>query len=471
MATFIIFPNQLYEEYRVLRKYDKVYLVEEPIYFYDPVYKPFKPNKIKIAYMRACMKYYKRYLEKHDINVEYIDYSKINNYNFIKGDVSLYDPTDHDLIKKLLDIFKNINVIESPNFIFTINTLNQYYKVYPNPKHSSFYEFAKKKLNILSGVKNMDKENRSPPPIKEPNIPMYKIPSKLVKYYSEAISYTNNYFSDHYGSAENVIYLPITSNDSYNAFKQFLKNGLKYYGKYQDAVMENDTFMYHSVISPMLNIGLLDPKKLLNLTLDYYKKNKSPISSVEGYIRQLIGWREFQRGLYMFKYKDLVSSNSPNNTKKFKNIEQWYKGETGIYPIDNEIKKAAKYGYSHHIVRLMFFMNFFILLELDPAEIYKWFMEIVSIDAYSWVMISNIYSMGYFYSKAMTKPYISSSNYISKMSNYKKDGYWEKIWDSLYYNFIINKPYAYTFFYKRTIKKNKDYDLESGQEFKENMVV
>jgi len=236
--------------------------------------------------------------------------------------------------------------------------------------------------------------------------------------------------------------------------------------------MKDDIFMYHSVISPMLNIGLLDPKKIINLTLEYYQKNKSdiPIASLEGYIRQIAGWREFQRSLYVFKYKDIVQSNSPNNNRKFKDIAKWYNGETGIAPVDNEIKKAMNYGYSHHIVRLMIFMNFFILLEIEPYEIYKWFMEVVSIDAYSWVMIPNIYSMGYFYTKAMTKPYISSSNYILKMSNYKKDGYWEVVWDALYHNFIEQKPPTYTFFYKRTMKKNKEFD-DIANDFKKQYTI
>ncbi len=473
--TFLIFPNQLCEDYRVLRKFNKIYLIEEPIYFYDSIYKPFKPNKIKIAYMRACMKYYQHYLKKNKIPCEYIDYSQIDNYKFLDDNakITCYDPTDHDLLKKLLDILDTINLIETPNFLHSINTLKPFFKLYVNPKHSTFYEFSKKKLNILHGIKNMDKDNRNPPPIKEPNVPRYKPSSKLLKYYNEAISYTNTHFSDHYGSAENVTYLPITSSDSYNAFKLFLKNGLKQYGKYQDSIMENDTFMYHSVISPMLNIGLLDPRKIIKMTLEYYEKNKStiPLASVEGYIRQIAGWREYQRGLYMFKYNDIIKSNIPNNQRKFKDIKQWYKGETGIHPVDNEIKKALKYGYAHHIVRLMIFMNFFILLEIDPYEIYKWFMEVVSIDAYSWVMVSNIYTMGFFYNKAMSKPYISSSNYILKMSNYKKDGKWDTIWDSLYHDFVMNKPQAYTFFYKRTNKKNKEYDFKTGREFKNEFTI
>ena len=117
--------------------------------------------------------------------------------------------------------------------------------------------------------------------------------------------------------------------------------------------------------------------------------------------------------------------------------------------IDTEIKKAINYGYAHHIIRLMVFLNFLILSEINPNDIYKWFMEIVSIDAYDWVMIPNIYSMGYFSSIGMKRPYLSSSNYILKMSNYKKNGKWELLWNSLFRNFVKSRKVN---FYLRNIK-------------------
>ncbi len=465
MSVFILFSNQLYENFKILNKYDKVFLIEEAIYFYDPIYKPFKPNKIKIAYLRASMKYYYDLLIKNNINIEYIEYNDtLKSYNFINkyNEISMYDPTDHDLTKKIKKYLTNkkINIIESPNFIFTIDKLNKYYDTVKTPRHASFYNFAKNELDILHNIKNMDQLNRNPPPNKEPNIYKYKPNKNLIKYYDKAIKYTEKNFTNHYGNTENVKLYAITTNESYKVFTHFLSNSLELYGKYQDAIMKEDVFMYHSIISPMLNIGLLNPQKLLDKTLHYYKlnNNKIPLSSLEGFVRQLIGWREFERSLYIFKYDNIIKSNLPENTKKFKDIKQWYNGTTGILPIDSEIKKAVNYGYSHHIVRLMIFMNFFILCELDPNDIYKWFMEIISIDAYSWVMISNIYTMSYYYPKAMTKPYLSTSNYILKMSNYKSDGIWDVTWNALFHDFIKTKTSKYVFFYKRNYKRNIEYE-------------
>ena len=202
----------------------------------------------------------------------------------------------------------------------------------------------------------------------------------------------------------------------------------------------------------MLNIGLLDPNKVLSMII---KQQQVPINSLEGLVRQLIGWREYMRYVYVMKYNMIRNANLPQNDMTFKSWDPWYNGATGIYPLDQEIKKAMKYGYAHHIIRLMIFMNFFILCEIHPDEIYKWFMEVVSIDAYDWVMISNIYAMGYFDKGAMRKPYITTSNYILKMSNYKRDGKWDVIWTALFYRFIAKKPSSYVGFYKRLLKDNK----------------
>jgi deoxyribodipyrimidine photolyase-related protein len=178
------------------------------------------------------------------------------------------------------------------------------------------------------------------------------------------------------------------------------------------------------------------------------------------------------QSLYIHHHESLITSNTPKNYNKFRDPAVWYTGETGILPIDEEIKKAQKYGYSHHIVRLMILLNFFILCELHPYEIYKWFMEVVSIDAYSWVMESNIYAMGYFNPKVMTKPYLSTSNYVLKMTNYKRDGHWDKLWDALYHDFVSTKPKEYTFFYKRTLKDTPQPELlKMARDFKANNFV
>lgn len=253
------------------------------------------------------------------------------------------------------------------------------------------------------------------------------------------------------GTCENVSMYPTTSVEAYASFKHFLRTRLTKFGEYQDAIKHDEVLLFHSGISSSLNVGLLDPRKVLKMTIEYYQNNKEKISenNFEGFMRQIVGWREYMRYLYMFRYDSMISSNVARNNKRLSNI--WFEGKTGIDPFDKEFLKCIDIGYAHHIVRLMVFMNIMILHEIRPDDIYKWFMEVVCIDAYSWVMIPNIYGMGHFYKGATTRPYLSSSNYILKMSDYNKNGKWEKSWDILFREFVAKKPKEYTGFYKRHV--------------------
>ena len=187
-------------------------------------------------------------------------------------------------------------------------------------------------------------------------------------------------------------------------------------------------------MSPLINSGLLDPKYILHESIEFYKKNNIPLNSSEGFIRQIIGWREFIRGVYICKGSEERTKNYWGFKRKIP--KSFYNGTTGIDPIDDTIKKVNKSGYANHIERLMILGNFMVLCEFDPDEVYRWFMELF-IDSYDWVMVPNVYGMSQFADGGLmsTKPYISSSNYIIKMSDYKK-GDWSDIWDGLFWSFM-----------------------------------
>ena len=192
--------------------------------------------------------------------------------------------------------------------------------------------------------------------------------------------------------------------------------------------------MNHSLLSPLINSGLLSPNLVIEKAIFYYKNKDIPLNSVEGFIRQVIGWREFIRGVYIAKGVQERTTNFWNFNKKIS--ANFYSGTTGILPIDETIKKINETGYCHHIERLMVLGNFMVLCEFDPDEVYKWFMEMF-IDSYDWVMVPNVYGMSQFSDGGLmsTKPYISSSNYLLKMSNYKK-GDWQLKWDGLFWRFM-----------------------------------
>lgn len=450
MDIFLILPNQLFEPNRdFLSKFKKVYLIEDPHFFSSDI----KPNKIKIAYMRACMRCYYDELLSLNIDVEYIDFKdlKSNDYIFLKNHkyrFYAYELNDFKLEEKYNNLSIDINELDTPMFLMNRNDLDGYDK--KSPSHATFYDFVKSKIGILEEVKNQDKYNRSNPKDKiKIDYKVSYINSNNIKYYQDAINYAkSNLFKDHVGdpNTENMRLYPINSKDAYKAYNYFLDNHFKSFGEYQDAIQKENPFMYHALISPMLNIGLLNPIKLINQIRDY--EHKVPINAYEGFVRQVIGWREYMRYLYLYKHRDLESSNNFDNSKELDS--SWYDATTGLEPIDTEIKKALEYGYAHHIVRLMIFLNFFIINEIHPKYIYKWFMEVVSIDAYDWVMIPNIYSMGHFSSIGMRRPYLSSSNYVTKMSDYKRDGKWDLLWDDKYRSFVLTRKIG---FYMGSIKK------------------
>ena len=161
------------------------------------------------------------------------------------------------------------------------------------------------------------------------------------------------------------------------------------------------------------------------------------MNSCEGLIRQIIGWREFIRGVYVCKGVEERTKNFWNFTRPIPN--SFYDGTTGIQPLDDTINKINLTGYANHIERLMIIGNFMLLCEFHPDHVYRWFMELF-IDSYDWVMVPNVYGMSQFADGGLmsTKPYISSSNYILKMSNYKK-GDWCETWDALFWNFMNNQ--------------------------------
>jgi deoxyribodipyrimidine photolyase-related protein len=184
----------------------------------------------------------------------------------------------------------------------------------------------------------------------------------------------------------------------------------------------------------MLNIGLLTPHEILDKALEIGIDKNIPLNSTEGFIRQVMGWREFIKIVYEREGTKQRSTNYWKFTRKIP--PSFWNGTTGIPPIDNTIQKILKTGYCHHIERLMVLGNFMLLCEFDPNEVYRWFMEMF-IDAYDWVMVPNVYGMTQFADGGLmtTKPYISGSNYLMKMSDYEK-GEWQSVWDGLFWRFM-----------------------------------
>ncbi|UJH70342.1 FAD-binding domain-containing protein [Ornithinimicrobium sp. INDO-MA30-4] len=178
----------------------------------------------------------------------------------------------------------------------------------------------------------------------------------------------------------------------------------------------------------------MEPGAIVERALEVGESDDIPLASVEGFVRQIIGWREFMRATYLLWGRQMRTSNRLEHARSVD--EGWWTGETGLPPVDHVIKRLLSSGYAHHIERLMVLGNAMCLLRIDPDEVYEWFMEMF-IDSYDWVMVPNVYAMSQFASgeAITTKPYVSGSNYLKKMSDLPP-GEWRAEWDGLYWAFV-----------------------------------
>ena len=447
-AINLIFPHQLFIQSELVDNDHEIYLLEEYLFFSQ-----YHFHKQKIAFHRASMKTYESYLKGIGKKVNYIEASNplsdIRNFDQeIRekkiGQINLIDPTDDWLIKRIQGISKDLELKVFENKLF-INSKKDLSSFFRKEKQSFFqtifYKQQRKRLHILldadqkpmGGKWTYDAENRK-------KYPKGKIPPKIdlpknCKVWQEALLYVKEHFQENPGELNPIKHYPISFEEAQTYLMQFLTQRFSEFGIYEDAILKESSTLNHSLLSPLMNVGLLQPLEVVNKALSYAEKNNIPINSTEGFVRQIIGWREFIRGMYLCK-------GGYSRTKNFWNFKRkipvsFYDGTTGIEPIDNTIKTILKTGYCHHIERLMVLGNFMLLCEFDPTDVYKWFMELF-IDSYDWVMVPNVYGMCLFADGGTfaTKPYIGGSNYIKKMSNYKS-GQWCEVWDALFWRFVI----------------------------------
>ena len=453
-----ILPTQLFHNFALIDSSDNshIYLIEDHHHF-----QTYKYHKLKLIYHRISMKIYFGFLSSKFKNVHYFDIKNHNGnvFSTILKDIvqptqiHMYDPINNVILTSIEKAIKehkhsvsiSLHLETSPYFLSTRNDLYQLYQVYQEKgtklSHAEFYKFQRKRLDILmppkDGKWSYDTENRQKFPKDSTDVLDYEMWIKYnIKQYSdyieEAQTYIDTYFPNNYGNHQNLLY-PLTHKDAIKWLKEFIKNRLKHFGDYEDAFDSNILFGYHSVLSPCMNIGLITSRDVINEILKLNIKEYG-MNNIEGFIRQIIGWREYSFYIYINYADEYLKMNYFNHHNKLD--ESYWTGTTGIIPFDNMVKKCLDYAYAHHIERLMISGNLFLLLGIEPKQILRWYNEIVAIDAYDVFMIPNIYGMSQYADGGimMKRPYFSSSNYILKMSHYKKsqvDG-----WGDLYVKFI-----------------------------------
>ncbi len=439
----LIYPHQLFKEHPAFNLCEKFYLIEDPLFF-----RQYKFHKQKLILHRATMKMYSDYLTSKGKVVSYVSAFEIQRseeiFNLL-GDCkeAIYVNVDDCWLERRLEKGAksrsiDLNALDSPLFISDLESCRAFFKKKKKFFMGSFYQEQRKRFNILldgkgpvGGKWSYDSENRKklPKNIAVPTLPKHRVNN----YLKEAKEYVAQYFPDNPGNGDTFVY-PITFKQARNWLTSFLEQRFRFYGDYQDAIAKDETYLFHSVLTPVLNIGILTPHEIIEHTLNYAESNELPLNSLEGFIRQIIGWREYVRTVYDMKGVEERTKNFWNHSRKIP--DSFWTASTGIEPVDVVIQRVLDSGYSHHIERLMVLGNFMLLCEFDPDEVYRWFMELF-IDSYDWVMVPNVYGMSQYADGGLmsTKPYISSSNYIKKMSDFRTDS-WCEIWDGLYWRFI-----------------------------------
>jgi deoxyribodipyrimidine photolyase-related protein len=447
-SATLVFPHQLFQNNPALKKELKVYLIEDPLYF-----KQYQFHVQKLILHRASMKFYEQYLIEKGYDVEYINFFDINSdiNHLIKSlsktgiiQLNMVEVIDNWLMKKIQLACKNafieIHIFDTPSFINTTQSVNEFFNKRKTYFQTDFYTWQRKQRQILiendgkpiGGKWTYDSENR----LKFPKNELVPALTALKEnnYLKEAKKYVLKYFPKNYGDISTPNLFAITFQDANKWLDDFLNTRFEKFGIYEDAIVAKESVLHHSVLSPMLNIGLLTPEQVIHKALSIGSKKNIPLNSLEGFVRQIMGWREFIK----IVYEREGSKQRTTNFWKFKRKipKSFWNGTTGIVPVDITIKKILKTGYCHHIERLMVLGNFMLLCEFDPNEVYIWFMEMF-VDAYDWVMVPNVYGMTQFADGGLmtTKPYISGSNYLMKMSDYEK-GEWQAIWDGLFWRFM-----------------------------------
>lgn len=414
-----ILGDQLLKDHPALADADVVVLVESQALIQR---RPYHPRKLTL--LLSAMRHYAVYLTEAGYEVDYIkDQSTLAG---LQQAVKRHQPQKittmaasayHGRQWQQVTLSKALEmpVDVLPNSQFLVNQFQP--DVDPNKKviMEYFYRDMRRHFDILieadgeptGGQWNFDKDNRASLPKKAspPALPSFE-PDSMTREVMEQVGCHD-------------FDLAVTHSDAAVAFDDFLQHRFALFGKYEDAMSHEHATLWHSVLSPYLNIGLLEPQEMVKSAVKAYQAGDAPINSVEGFIRQILGWREFMYWQYWRLMPDLLEMNAWEAHRTVP--EFFWSGQTDMNCLRQVLGRVKQTGYAHHIERLMLLSNFAILTGLNPFEVNEWFLSLF-IDAYDWVMAPNVIGMGLNADGGIiaTKPYVASANYINKMGDYCK---------------------------------------------------
>jgi deoxyribodipyrimidine photolyase-related protein len=450
MTALVVFPHQLQDHHPGLHNVEMVVLVEAPLLFSQ-----YRFHRQKLLLHRASMKSYQRHLAECGHQVHYLEAGQLASNSLAAHLKKLgcrqaiaIDPCDDWLTRQCQEDAAKEKIewrwIDDPHWLTPIDQFDQFAQGKKKLFFTEFYIDQRKRQGILldaqakplGGQWSFDPENRKklPKGLAIPALPNLPIDDTCL----EASDYVERKFPESIGDRQPLAY-PWNRTLALEWLNRFVDERLANFGDYEDAIDQKEPFLFHSVLTPMLNIGLIQPKEVVQAAVQ--KVDRYPINSIEGFIRQVIGWREYMRGVYLWKGRAQRSRNAWEHHRAIP--PSVYRAQTGIDPLDAVLRRVYRWGYCHHIERLMILGNFFFLCEVHPDEVYRWFMECF-IDAYDWVMVPNVYGMSQQADGGWitTKPYISGSAYVKRMSDFR-EGPWCEVWDALYWRMVAKHREAW----------------------------
>ncbi|OMH22997.1 cryptochrome/photolyase family protein [Tersicoccus phoenicis] len=447
----LIYPHQLFTAHLAAEPGTVMLLVEDDLYFRQL---PFHAQKLVLH--RASMDRFAERLRDAGFDVEILrtDVQAPTAPRLTRtiralapSRVTVYDVVDDWLSRSCVASLAEAghplgpgDVLETPNFLTTRAQIDDWFAGGHRARMQAFYTWQRRRLDVLvdgqdpvGGRWSFDPENRRKLP-RGHVVPGVSWPERHPAV-TAAIAWVADEFPDAPGSAESFAW-PTSHDEAEAMLDEFLEQRLPQFGPYEDAIARDHPFLYHAAMSPGLNSGLLDPADVLERVLEAGHDDAVPLASLEGFVRQLIGWREYMRATYRRWGRSMRTANALGHTRSLD--PGWWTGTTGLEPVDHVIGGVLERGWAHHIERLMVLGNAMCLLRTDPVDVYEWFMALF-VDAYDWVMVPNVHAMSQYAAgnAITTKPYVSGSHYLTTMSDFGP-GDWRADWDGLYWSFVAD---------------------------------
>jgi len=421
-------------------------------------------HKKKIAFLFSAMRHFAQDLRDEGFEVSYLDLAATEKEGSfgaalericqdVKPERVLVTEPGEWRVRAMVDTWGDtlgipVECRTDDRFICTRPEFAEWARGKKQLRMEYFYRDMRKKTGLLmedgkpaGGKWNYDADNRKPAraDLFMP-APESFAPDKVTK---EVLELVSDRFSSNFGDLT-PFWFAVTSQQAETAFEHFLKEALPRFGDYQDAMLRGEKFLYHAVISMYLNAGLLSPLDVCRKAEAAYQSGDAPLNAVEGFIRQIIGWREYVRGIYWLKMPDYVDQNFLDAHRPLPSF--YWTGETDMRCVAEAVAQTREDAYAHHIQRLMVTGNFALLAGIAPTEVHEWYLSVYA-DAYEWVELPNTLGMSQFADGGLlaSKPYASGGNYIHKMSDYcqschydvkTKTGTGACPFNSLYWHFL-----------------------------------